>query len=212
MSGERDERLAASVAEHPAGDDPLADFETLFERARREVAAPQDATACVLATADADGRPSARVVLLKGVDERGFQFFTNYGSRKAVQLAANPQAALCFHWPALGVQVRAEGEAERLPEAESDAYFASRPRGSRVGAWASRQSRPLTSRAELLERVAEAEARFAGEAVERPGFWGGYLLRPRRIEIWWDGEFRLHDRLVYTRRTDGGWNAERQYP
>lgn len=211
MSGEG-ERTAASLAEHPAGDDPIADFEALFERARREVAPPQDPTACVLATADAEGRPSARVVLLKGVDGRGFRFFTNYGSRKATQLAANPHAALCFHWPALGVQVRAEGEVERLPDAESDAYFASRPRGSRIGAWASKQSRPLASRAELLESVAEAERRFAGETVERPGFWGGYLLRPRRIELWWDGEFRLHDRLVYTRRAGGGWDAERWYP
>ena len=198
--------------EHPAGDDPIADFRRLFASALLKVAPPHDPTACVLATADAEGRPSARVVLLKGVDERGFLFFTNYGSRKARQLDENPRAALCFHWAELARQVRAEGDVERLPAAESDAYFAGRPRGSQIGAWASKQSRPLPSRAHLLARVAEAEARFVGHVVQRPDFWGGYLLRPRRVELWWNQLYRLHDRLVYTRRTDGGWDAERLYP
>ena len=189
--------------------DPIAEFRALFDKAARSE--PGDATACNLATADAEGRPANRMVLLKGVDERGFVFFTNYGSRKAADLTVNPRAALCFHWHSLGRQVRVEGTVERLPDDESDAYFASRPRASRIAAWASKQSQPLTSRAELVARVARIEARFLGREVPRPEFWGGFLLRPHRIEIWHSQLHRLHDRFVY-RHGDTGWTRARLYP
>lgn len=172
--------------------------------ARAAAAGPFDATAAALATADAAGRPSARVVLVKRIDERGLAFFTNRESRKARDLAENPRAALCFHWPALGEQVRAEGTVSPLTDAEADAYFATRPRESQVGAWASRQSAPRASREALLAAAAEAEARFAGIAVPRPPFWGGYLLAPEAIEFWRSGEGRLHHRTLY-RRGPGGW-------
>jgi pyridoxamine 5'-phosphate oxidase len=148
-----------------SGSDPIAEFRELLEKARSSEAG--DATACCLATADASGRPAARMVLLKGVDERGFDFFTNYGSRKADELAANPRAALCFYWSSLGRQARIEGPVARLTAAESDAYFATRPHGSRIAAWASKQSRPLASRAELVARAARLEARFLGREVPR---------------------------------------------
>lgn len=164
-----------------------------------------------LATADPSGRPSARVVLLKGVDERGFVFFTNYGSRKARELQDNPQAALCFYWRDFDEQVRVEGRVELLPEEESDAYFASRERASQIGAWASRQSEPMASRTQLLARYAAIEARFAGRPVPRPPFWGGFLLVPQRIEFWFNQIHRLHDRIVYTRQGDG-WQSERLFP
>ena len=188
--------------------DPLALFREAFAQAvAREGADP---TAVALATVGASGAPAVRMVLFKDADERGFTFFTNYASRKARELAAEPRAALCFYWPAIGVQVRVEGVTERLTAEESDAYFATRPRGSQVGAWASRQSEPLASRDELLARVAEVEARFPGE-VPRPPFWGGYRLSPARIEFWRAGEARLHDRTAYE-RTATGWNAQRLFP
>ncbi len=193
----------------PRPTDPIAEFESALAEARRRETV--DATACALATADAAGRPAVRMVLLKQVDERGFVFHTNYGSRKAHQLAENPYAALCFHWPTLARQVRVEGPAERLPPEESDAYFASRARGSQIAAWASRQSEPLDSRARLIGRVAALEARFAGRSVPRPEFWGGYRLRPERMEFWWNQLHRLHDRLLYLRRGEG-WSVERLYP
>ncbi len=151
------------------------------------------------------------MVLLKGVDERGFVFYTNYGSRKAAELDANPRAALCFYWPWTGKQFRVEGPVARVPAAESDAYFATRPRASRIGAWASRQSEPLESRARLLARVAKTEARFAGREVPRPDFWGGYRLEPERIEIWHNQLHRLHDRFLYEREGDG-WTRRRLFP
>ena len=194
-----------------AHDDPIAEFLDAFAAAKARVEPPYDPTACTLATADAEGRPSARVVLLKHADERGFVFYTNYASRKAQQLAENPWAALVFHWAPLQRQVRVEGRVERVPEAESDAYFASRGHGSRIGAWASKQSQPLPSRAHLVARVAKLEARFAGREVPRPEFWGGYRLVPQRIEFWWNQLHRLHDRLLYTRDGDG-WAIERLYP
>ena len=194
-----------------AHDDPIAEFQDAFADARKRVEAPYDPTACALATADAEGRPSVRLVLLKQVDARGFVFYTNYGSRKAQQLAENPWAALVFHWAPTARQVRVEGRAARVPAEESDAYFASRDHGSRIGAWASKQSQPLPSRAHLVARAAKTEARFAGRPVPRPEFWGGYRLVPERMEFWWNQLHRLHDRLLYTRE-GGGWRVERLYP
>lgn len=189
--------------------DPIAEFQTLFARVSN--AAPSDATAMTLATVDASGAPSARMVLLKGVDARGFLFFTNYESRKGAELAANPRAALCFHWAWVEVQVRVEGVVERLNESESDAYFATRPRASQLGAWASDQSRPLPSRFALLRRVLATEARYLGRPVPRPPHWGGFLLRPRAIEFWQGKESRLHDRRRFE-RADGRWRLERLSP
>ena len=189
--------------------DPIEKFRELLERAHAAEAA--DPTAVALATADGEGRPAARMVLLKGIDPRGFVFFTNYGSGKASDLARNPRAALCFHWPALSTQVRAEGAVERVEEAESDAYFASRPRGHQLATWASRQSAPLTDRRELLERYHEAEARFGDGDVTRPPWWGGFRLRPLSIEFWHGFENRLHDRLLY-RREGESWSSVRLNP
>jgi pyridoxamine 5'-phosphate oxidase len=189
--------------------DPIFRFHDAFARAGRN--APADHTAMALATADAAGRPSVRIVLLHGFDARGFVFYTNYEGRKAGDLEANPHAALCFYWPWLDEQVRAEGTVSRIAPEESDAYFATRQRGKQIGAWASIQSRPLASREELLARVAEAESRYAGQPVPRPPFWGGYRLSPERIEFWRAGESRLHDRFVYTRDRDG-WRLTRLYP
>lgn len=189
------------MAAHP---DPLLLLREALARAA--AAGPFDATAAALATADAAGRPSVRVVLVKQIDARGLAFFTNRESRKGRDLAANPWAALCFHWPALGEQVRAEGPVTSLADAEADAYFATRPRESQLGAWASRQSAPLPSREALLAAAREAEARFALAAVPRPPFWGGYLLAPEAIEFWRSGEGRLHHRTLY-RRGPEGWTA-----
>ncbi|XXR54190.1 pyridoxamine 5'-phosphate oxidase [Sorangium sp. So ce385] len=189
--------------------DPFVLARELLEQ--RQTTEPTDATAMTLATADASGRPSARMVLLKGIDDRGFVFFTNYESRKSMEIAANPFAALCIHWAKAAEQVRVEGRIERVSDAESDAYFETRPRGSQIGAWASRQSAPLPSREALLERVREIEARFEGGPVPRPPFWGGYRVVPERIEFWRGQESRLHDRVVYLRDGDG-WRVERLYP
>jgi pyridoxamine 5'-phosphate oxidase len=183
-------------------DDPIARFAALFERARREE--PADPTAMALATADAQGRPSVRMVLLKGADARGFVFFTNRNSRKARELAENARAALCAHWPTLAVQVRVEGGVETVSDAESDAYYATRPRESQIGAWASRQSEPLASREELLAAFDETSRRYASGPVPRPPNWGGYRILPERIEFWRSREFRLHERLLYVRE-GGTW-------
>lgn len=166
-----------------------------------------------LATADAHGRVSARIVLLKSVDADGFRFFTNYESHKAEQIAAHPQVALCFHWKLLreGVQVRVEGDIAKVSAAESDAYFASRPRGSQIGAWASPQSQPLPDRGTFEARIAEFERRFADSPVPRPPHWGGYLVRPDRIEFWYGARFRLHERVRYE-KTDGVWVRGMLYP
>jgi pyridoxamine 5'-phosphate oxidase len=189
--------------------DPIALFQSLLVEAKAREAS--DATACALATSSAAGHPSVRIVLLKDVDERGFTFFTNYTSRKAAELDANPRAALCFHWPVLGIQVRAEGAAERVSTDESQAYFATRPRESQLGAWASSQSAPLASRDELLARFREQEMKFAAGPVPCPPYWGGYRLEPARIEIWRAGQYRLHDRQLYT-RSPQGWGVETLYP
>ncbi len=192
----------------PLDADPIALFITAFAKAK--LVEPHDATAMTLATADARGRPSARMVLLKSVDDAGFTFYTNRESRKAGELDGNPFAALCLHWPASQQQVRVEGRVERVPDAESDAYFATRPRESQIGAWASQQSAPLASREELEARVRELEARYPGE-VPRPPFWGGYRVVPDRIELWQAGVGRLHDRFLYTRAPDG-WSKQRLNP
>jgi pyridoxamine 5'-phosphate oxidase len=193
----------------PAPIDPIDEFEAVFARAAR--AAPFDPTAAALATADATGRPSVRMVLFKGVDEGGFRFFTNYDSRKGRELEENPRAALCFHWPWIDEQVRVEGGVTRLPAAESDAYFATRPRLSQLGAWASRQSRPHATRFELLRRVAAAEARFLGREVPRPPNWGGFLLAPEAIELWASKPNRLHLRRRFE-RTETGWRLDHLDP
>jgi len=164
-----------------------------------------------LATATRDGLPSVRMVLLKGIDERGLVFYTNYGSRKAEELDANPNAALCFHWPVLERQVRVEGRVERVSEEESFRYFSTRTRGSRLGAWASKQSRPLAARRELEDRVRALDEKYPGDDVPLPPFWGGYLLRPARIEFWQGKADRLHDRLAFRREGDG-WTTQRLYP
>ncbi len=205
----RGPRAGAGEREPRASSDPLAEFQALFARVSQD--APTDPTAMTLATADATGAPSARMVLLKGVDSRGFTFFTNYDSRKGRELSENPRAALCWHWPWLEMQVRAEGAIERLGADESDAYFATRPRGSQLGAWASFQSQPLASRFALLRRVLATEARYLGRAIPRPPHWGGYLLRPRAIEFWQGKKSRLHERRRFELH-DGAWRCERLSP
>ncbi|HSU13857.1 pyridoxamine 5'-phosphate oxidase [Longimicrobium sp.] len=189
--------------------EPFRRFGELFERARQTDL--HEPTAMALATADADGRPSVRMVLLKDFDEAGFVFYTNLGSRKAGEMAANPFAALCFHWQPMEVQVRIEGRVEPVTPEEADAYYASRARGSRIGAWASRQSTRLDSYDTLVERVKEAEARYEGREIPRPPFWSGFRVVPDRIEFWFGRPSRLHERELYTLR-DGGWTKELLYP
>lgn len=189
--------------------DPIAQFRAWLRDA--EAASPRP-DAMALATATAVGRPSARIVLLRGLDERGFVFFTSRESRKGGELLENPRAALVFHWPELGRQVRVEGAVELLDEAGSDAYWHSRPRESRLAAWASPQSQPLPGRAELDRLYAETEARFRDGDVPLPPFWGGYRVVPEAIEFWLHRENRLHDRVRYRRGPDGGWMRERLAP
>ena len=168
--------------------------------------------AMALATASLDGVPSVRIVLLKGIDERGLRFFTNYDSRKGRELDANPRAAVTLHWQPMRRAVRAEGPVERLTEEESDAYFASRGRGSRLGAWASRQGTPISSRDVLEAALAGASERYPGDDVPRPDYWGGYRLVPDAIELWQGRPNRLHDREHFLRELDGSWRAERLSP
>ena len=190
-------------------DDPIAIFDAWLTEAG--ASEPNDPNAMALATADADGCPSVRMVLLKGHDARGFVFYTNRESRKAGELAANAHAALLFHWKSLRRQVRVEGEVTRVTDAESDAYFASRSRASQLGAWASDQSRPLDDRATFEARYADVDARFAGGDVPRPPHWGGYRVAPSEIELWEDRPGRLHHRRRFVRTADG-WDEGLLYP
>ncbi len=189
--------------------DPIARFEAWMAEATKTE--PNDPNAVCLATATKDGVPSARMVLLKGADARGFVFYTNLESRKGQELAANPNAALCFHWKSLHRSVRVEGGVEPVTAVEADAYYASRARGSRIGAWASKQSRPLESRFALERAVAEYTLKFGLGEIPRPEFWSGFRLIPRRMEFWQDMQFRLHDRQVFHREGDG-WRVEALYP
>lgn len=189
--------------------DPILLFKRWLEEAQANE--PNDPTAMTLATADASGQPSARMVLLKDADSAGFVFYTNLESRKGDELRANPKAALLFHWKSLRRQVRIEGRVEPVTGAEADAYYASRARGSQIGAWASDQSRPLESRFHLERRVAEVTARHLVGAIPRPPHWSGFRVVPDALEFWQDKPFRLHDRLVY-RRSAGGWTTTRLFP
>lgn len=189
--------------------DPFLLFKKWYELAQENEI--NDPNAMCLATVNNEGMPSARMVLLKEFDEKGFVFYTNLESRKGHQLKDNPQAALCFHWKSIKKQVRVEGIVLPVSEDQADAYFASRPRGSQIGAWASKQSMPLKSFFELEKRVAKYTAKFGLKEIKRPDYWSGFIIKPERIEFWEDGKFRLHQRLVYTQQ-ENKWITEKLYP
>jgi len=205
----RKEYKSAGLDKADVHHDPVVQFRAWFQNAID--AGLHEPNAMILATATGDGKPSARTVLLKGYDERGFVFYTNYEGRKAGELETNPRCALLFYWGELERQVRIEGTGSRISEQESDEYFTSRPRGSRLGAWASQQSWPVEDRSVLEERVLALETEYEGREIPRPPFWGGYRIEPEAIEFWQGRESRLHDRLVY-RREDGAWRIERLQP
>jgi pyridoxamine 5'-phosphate oxidase len=197
------------LREDDLADDPMEQFRRWFDEARAfGLAMPE---AMTLATSNADGRPSARIVLLHGIDENGFVFHTNYESRKGRELEVNPRAALVLYWQPLGRQIRVEGRIERVSEEESAQYFRTRPRGGQLGAWASRQSEQIESRDILEERVRRLDREYEGREVPLPPFWGGYRLLPDRIELWQHGEDRLHDRFAYE-RSGGSWTRSRLSP
>ena len=207
-----DDNAADPHALDPLFRQAMAEFARLFEAAG--AAGEPDRTAMTLATATLDARPSARTVLLKGFDARGFVFYTHLDGRKGRELQADPQAALLFHWPRVqqGVQVRIEGRVHTVPDDEADAYFATRPRGSQLGAWASLQSETLDARATFDERLAEIDRRFDGREVPRPPRWTGFRVRPRWIEFWYAAEFRWHERRVYERDVACHWSTRMLYP
>lgn len=209
LSALRTEYRRATLDAHDVDRDPRVQFARWFADA--VAAQVPEPNAMTLATADASGRPSARIVLLKEADEAGFSFYTNQDSRKGQELAARQQAALLFFWPELERQVRIEGDVETLSAAAADAYWVTRPRLSRIGAWASPQSAPLADRAALEARFAQAEARFPGDDVARPPRWGGYRVVPSRLEFWQGRPSRLHDRIVYSRNGEG-WRIGRLAP
>jgi pyridoxamine 5'-phosphate oxidase len=206
----RKEHSLFSLREEDLDPDPIRQFQSWFSEA--SLSEVPEVNAMALATATPDGRPSVRMLLLRGVDERGFTFFTNYDSRKARELEANPYAAMVFFWHDLERQVRVEGRVERVSAEESDRYFHSRPAGSRLGAWASTQSAVISSREALEARFGELEGQYADGSIPRPENWGGYRLIPDSIEFWQGRPNRLHDRLRYTRRDQGGWLIERLAP
>lgn len=205
----RKEYRRASLCEQDSAADPMAQFGRWFDEARQ--AELPEMNAMSVSTVGANGRPSSRVLLIKGFDARGFTWFTNYGSRKGRELEGNPYAVLLFYWAGLERQVCIEGKVDKVPEAESDAYFASRPLASRLGAIASAQSQPIGDRGQLDAKFAQAEVTCGGEP-QRPAQWGGYRLAPDRIEFWQGRSSRLHDRLLYTLQADGGWKRERLQP
>jgi len=210
MDESKDSDDGESLDEKTADPDPLKQFQRWFDEARARVS--QLPEAMTLATATTDGKPSARLVLLKQVDERGFVFYTNYRSSKARDLEANPFAALVFYWPQLERQVRVEGTVTRTSAAESDKYFQSRPRDSQIGALASPQSEVIPNRDVLEQRLAELEEEYRGREVARPEHWGGYRLNPERIEFWKGRPGRLHDRFLYELQSDGSWVIKRLAP
>ena len=205
----RKDYTQAELSEGDLTPNPFAQFSHWFEQAlRAELPEPN---AMTLATVSADGRPAARIVLIKGFDERGFCFYTNYDSRKGHELSAKPLAALLFHWMPLERQVRIRGHVTPVSDAEADAYFATREHGKQIGAWASHQSEPLSSHAALIARAAELELKYALSPVPRPPHWSGYRVSPQEIEFWSQGTFRLHDRMLFTRKGEG-WETVRLNP
>ena len=207
--GENMSQSGLTSSDFTEASEPLALFANWFGDA--EKTEPNDPNAVALATVDADGLPDVRMVLLKGYDERGFVFYTNFESAKGVEILGSMKAAMCFHWKSLRRQVRLRGPVEIVSDEEADAYYASRARGSRIGAWASKQSRPLESRFALEKAVAEYTARHAIGDIPRPPYWSGFRIMPQTIEFWHDRPFRLHDRLVFSRDGDG-WKTTRLYP
>jgi pyridoxamine 5'-phosphate oxidase len=200
-----------TTGDFTAADEPFRLFDTWLQEAA--ASEPRDPTAMTLATVDAEGLPNARMVLLKGVDSRGFVFYTNMDSQKGQELDAHPLAAMVFHWKSLNCQIRLRGDIEKVTEAEADAYFATRPKQAQIGAWASKQSSPLESRMAFEKAVALYAAKYAVGSVPRPPYWSGYRLLPRSIEFWHDRPFRLHDRIVFKReKLDAPWVKTRLYP